>query len=211
MAYINGKHDFAIQSIIATGGGGDTNILEAIFDGGATATDYGDFELPTATKLKANAFYKDSWCKGINIIAPNMTEIGEKCFNGCTQLLKVGLPDNLKTIKQDAFSGCQKLVTINLPNTLQTLGMLAFSNCYALQVETLPETLKTINYGAFSNCWALTSITFKGIPTSISNMAFSGCTNLTTIKVPWANGAISDAPWGATNAVITYNYTEDEG
>ena len=38
--------------------------------------------------------------------------------------------------------------------------------------------------------------------------AFDGCTNLTDIKVPWAEGAVANAPWGATNATITYNYTE---
>lgn len=42
---------------------------------------------------------------------------------------------------------------------------------------------------------------------SIDSGAFSGCTNLTSIKVPWAEGAVANAPWGATNAAITYNYT----
>jgi hypothetical protein len=37
--------------------------------------------------------------------------------------------------------------------------------------------------------------------------AFSGCTSLTTINAPWAEGAVSGAPWGATNATINYNYT----
>jgi hypothetical protein len=38
-------------------------------------------------------------------------------------------------------------------------------------------------------------------------MAFSGCANITTINVPWAEGAVENAPWGATNATINYNYT----
>jgi hypothetical protein len=25
--------------------------------------------------------------------------------------------------------------------------------------------------------------------------------------VPWAEGAVANAPWGATNATINYNYT----
>jgi hypothetical protein len=32
-----------------------------------------------------------------------------------------------------------------------------------------------------------------------------GCTNLTEINVPWLEGEIPDAPWGADNAVINYN------
>jgi hypothetical protein len=50
-------------------------------------------------------------------------------------------------------------------------------------------------------------LTFKGTPTSIDSTAFKNCTNLTTINVPWAQGAVSGSPWGATGATINYNYT----
>lgn len=60
---------------------------------------------------------------------------------------------------------------------------------------------------AFYNCSALESITFEGTPTTINGNAFTGCTNLLTINVPWAEGAVANAPWGATNATINYNYT----
>lgn len=42
---------------------------------------------------------------------------------------------------------------------------------------------------------------------TIATDAFEGCTNLTAINVPWAEGAVANAPWGATNATINYNYT----
>jgi hypothetical protein len=53
----------------------------------------------------------------------------------------------------------------------------------------------------------LVSLTFEGTPESIANAAFVACDNLTTINVPWAEGAVANAPWGATNATITYGYT----
>lgn len=68
--------------------------------------------------------------------------------------------------------------------------------------------INIINPAAFANCTGLTSVTFEGKPSG--NMAkniFQGCVNLTEIKVPWAEGAVANAPWGATNATITYNYT----
>lgn len=49
------------------------------------------------------------------------------------------------------------------------------------------------------------SLTFRSTPSSIANNAFGACSGLTTIHVPWASGAVADAPWGATNAVIHYN------
>lgn len=84
----------------------------------------------------------------------------------------------------------------------------AFADCTSLAHVSLPEGLTSIGNSAFSECSSLTSITFKGTPTTIDSRAFLGCTNLTDIKVPWAEGAVSGAPWGATNATITYNYTE---
>ena len=49
--------------------------------------------------------------------------------------------------------------------------------------------------------------TFEGTPRSIASNAFASCINLTTINVPWAEGAVANAPWGATKATINYNYT----
>ena len=61
---------------------------------------------------------------------------------------------------------------------------------------------------AFISCTSLAHVSFSEGLTSIGWSAFNGCTNLIDIKVPWAEGAVSGAPWGATNATITYNYTE---
>ena len=41
----------------------------------------------------------------------------------------------------------------------------------------------------------------------IEDYAFKNCTALTTINVPWSEGEVASAPWGATNATINYNYT----
>jgi hypothetical protein len=32
------------------------------------------------------------------------------------------------------------------------------------------------------------------------------CNNLTIINVPWSSGTVANAPWGAYNATINYNY-----
>ena len=41
-------------------------------------------------------------------------------------------------------------------------------------------------------------------PTTLDATAFKGCTNLKDIDVPWAEGDIAGAPWGATNATVHY-------
>ena len=76
-----------------------------------------------------------------------------------------------------------------------------------MALTTLSSGITNIGDGAFSNCSSLVSLTFEGTPESIGGSAFYGCSNLTTINVPWADGAVANAPWGATNATITYGYT----
>lgn len=111
-------------------------------------------------------------------------------------------------VRDYAFYYCKDLALTSLPESLTSIGNSAFYYCRSLAFTSLPEGLTSIGNSAFAGCTSLTSITFKGTPTSIRYSAFDGCTNLTSIKVPWAEGAVANAPWGATNATITYNYTE---
>jgi hypothetical protein len=83
----------------------------------------------------------------------------------------------------------------------------AFEYCSSLTSMTIPDSVTSIGHYAFQICRNLTSVTFKGTPSSISSNTFSDCSVLNTINVPWAEGSVSDAPWGATNATINYNYT----
>ena len=134
--------------------------------------------------------------------------IGFQAFAQCTSLALTSLPDGLTSISDYAFLECTNLALTSLPESVTIIGNETFSECTNLALTFLPESLTHIGAGAFRNCTNLTSITFKGTPATINLAAFSGCTNLTDIRVPWAEGAVSGAPWGATNATITYNYTE---
>ena len=71
----------------------------------------------------------------------------------------------------------------------------------------LPEKLESIATWAFCECSKLNEVTFKGTPTSIADDVFDECNALLTINVPWAEGEVANAPWGATNATINYNYS----
>ena len=73
----------------------------------------------------------------------------------------------------------------------------------------IPKEIKWIETAVFQNCINLKKATFYGTPSSIYSTTFNGCTNLIEINVPWAEGAVDGAPWGATNATINYNYVGD--
>ena len=135
-----------------------------------------------------------------------LTSIERYVFYGCTSLALTSLPAGVTSIGSQAFESCSSLALTSLPEGLTSIGAYAFQNCINLALTSLPAGLTSIGEYAFSGCTNLTSITFKGTPTTIVSSVFPGCTNLTEIKVPWSEGAVANAPWGATNATITYNY-----
>ena len=117
------------------------------------------------------------------------------------------LPNGITKIGNYAFYECRNLALTSLPEGITSIGAYAFSNCRNLTLTSLPEGITSIGDRAFYGCSGLTNITFKGTPNSINSGTFRNCTNLTTINVPWAEGEVANAPWGATNATINYEYT----
>ena len=110
------------------------------------------------------------------------------------------------TISDYLFYGCTNLSLTELPSGLTSIGGYAFYNCTKLALTELPSGLTSIGAHAFGNCLGIHSLTFKGTPNIIKPDAFIGCIYLTTINVPWAEGAVENAPWSASNATINYNY-----
>ena len=84
------------------------------------------------------------------------------------------------------------------------------SGCYKNKTSitelTIPATVKAIEASVCAGCTGLRKVTFLGTPSSIPVTAFDGCTNLLDIYVPWAEDAKANAPWGAVNATVHYNY-----
>jgi hypothetical protein len=115
--------------------------------------------------------------------------------------------NDITTIGHNAFRDCTNLALTSLPAGITTIGLMAFDCCTNLALTSLPAGIMSIDSRAFGRCTNLKSLTFKGTPTTISSSAFFDCNNLTTINVPWSEGEVANAPWGATNATINYNYT----
>ena len=120
------------------------------------------------------------------------------------------LPSDLTRIGGYAFYGCTKLESIELPDNIEIIGGYAFGYCKKLTRFEVPSSVTTIAAAAFTGCTGLTEFTFKNKVTGLGPSTFENCTNLLTINVPWAEGEVANAPWGATNATINYNYTPDQ-
>ena len=137
----------------------------------------------------------------------DLTKIGDYAFYNCRNMNLTSLPDGVTSIGIKAFYNCWSMVLTSLPGGLTNILKDAFGGCSALALTSIPDGVTSIGEYAFGYCTGLSTITFEGTPSSINYSIFYGCTNLTTINVPWAEGAVGNAPWGAKNATINYNYT----
>lgn len=144
-----------------------------------------------------------------------ITSIGYGAFD-YTDLTSITFPKNITEVPGSYVSGCSKLVINSLPSHVTKIGSYSFNNCKAITEFTLHDKITHIDYYAFKDCVNLATFTFEGTPEEIGYFRsyagdyrgiFEGCTNLTTINVPWSEGEVPNAPWGATNATVNYNYT----
>lgn len=187
-------------------------VVVNVSSGGEDGADNGldAFVEMSGTNLISNAEVVGEYAlSGLNrpfsIVLPNATAIRRGAFDR-SGLTDISMP-NVTDIAFEGFDYCRSLVLTSLPSGIENIWSGAFSDCSKLQITSIPSSLKVLSSAAFSWCTGLTTLTFEGVPENVASNVFTGCGNLTTINVPWAEGEVANAPWGATNATINYNYT----
>lgn len=140
-------------------------------------------------------------------IPDSVTHIGAYAFKSCTSLTSIAIPGSVTTIDQQAFRSCTSLTSITIPGSVTTISWGLCHTCSNLSSVTIQDGVTKVKDSAFQSCTSLHTVTFEGTPQSISTTTFNGCSQAFAINVPWVEGAVSGAPWGATNATINYNYT----
>lgn len=189
----------AVEGIQA-GGGGDAEAMLANLIGGTDT----DVIVPNGVTQVRSYVFQTSPVKSV-FLPDSVTSIGKYAFCECRSLTSVRMSPNVDSIQQSAFKYCTLLEEIELPESLTTITSDAFRYS-GLQSIVIPQNIVSISGYAFSTT-DLKTVTFRGTPTTIPTTVFNSCSYLTTINVPWAEGAVSGAPWGATKATINYNYT----
>lgn len=124
------------------------------------------------------------------VIPRNIKEIGNSCFEGCTELTTVTISysfpysDNL-VLRDAVFKDCTSLKTIDLSergtqpgNRITSVGANLFEGCTSLTSVTLSENMTEITPGMFRGC---TDLKYLKIPDNISSIdvsAFEGTADL---------------------------------
>lgn len=137
----------------------------------------------------------------------NFTANGNGGFH--VKMEDVYLPSGLLALS-GTFQNCSSLK--NIYGDLSMIASLGNSFTKCVSLTEIPYMPNITYFGAncFQGCTGLTRAKIYSKPTTMMATTFNGCTNIKDIYVPWSEGEVANAPWGATNATIHYNTVYDE-
>lgn len=137
-------------------------------------------------------------------IGNNITTIDYASFMNCG-IRSIIIPKSVTKIEGHALrTGWLTEVAFEENSQLISISSSAFYGTKISEI-TIPQGVDEIGDNVFKNCTNLTTVVFKGTPSTIAATIFNGCTALTDIYVPWAEGEVANAPWGAYGVTIHYN------
>lgn len=204
LAFPNGF--MSAVNAIPTGGGGYT--LEEIAENTIFVGE--DIVFPDdITFIGDYAFY----CRRVKSVSGNgIIEIGARSFAKETVLqypddvFTFNLP-NLERAKVYAF-GYVNWGNLPVVCTAYTIDGSSFEGGKNMPSLKLTRAT-TIGADIVYRQNQLATIIINSTPNSISTNAFRTASLLTDIYVPWSEGDVANAPWGATSATIHYNTVFD--
>ena len=154
---------------------GDTTLVEVIVEGERVHDDDSLADLNISAESTISVLLRPNLaqCSNLDGLLPDLdpaagsmidipdseTEIRERAFSGCKQLVKVVIPSSVTRIGSGAFSGCSSLRSMTIPDSVTHIGSDAFSCCSSLVTMTIPETVTEIGPCAFASCSSLRSVT----------------------------------------------------
>lgn len=127
----------------------------------------------------------------ISLAGVALMNMPEEAFKGNRTLLKIVLPEGLKSIGNAAFAGSrlQELVLADRP-MLTAIGDRAFEGCSGLKINSLfPSSLQSIGDRAFAGAFTeseSSSLNLSSVPAlrTIGKDAFRACNTLTQLVLP---------------------------
>ena len=114
---------------------------------------------------------------------------------------EISIPQGVEKIRSGIFKNCYDLESVTIPDTVTQIEEQAFAFT-GLKSIVFPRSLTDLGDRAVSDCYSIRTIAFRGTPNAIPSMAFYLCPS--HIYVPWREGDLMYAPWGAYDATIHY-------
>jgi hypothetical protein len=166
----------------------------------------------TITVVNQNAFLDCVLLKHIELPDSVTSFGGSNIFWNCRSLESFTIPPLVTELPQATFNSCHNLKEVKGLERMTSIAANAFDYCVSLKTPiVLNEAITDLANFTFRACYSVPSVRFLGTPTgTIGASTFGYCPGISDIYVPWSEGEVANAPWGATNATIHYNTTYDE-
>jgi hypothetical protein len=163
-------------------------------------------------KIKVNKIEGESEFSGILtgktvenvIISKGILSVEDYAFSWSNGLVNITIPEGVSSIGYYAFSYSTNLANVSVPSTVTSIEDHAFYGCSKLENITIPNNVSLIGLQTFGFCSSLTNVTIPNSVTYIDLTAFQGCSKITQITLNMAEDLVTMAPWGATNAAVTW-------
>lgn len=148
------------------------------------------------------------------IIPPEVTDISNSAFSGCSGLTTITVAannPNYKSIEGVLYNKTgtilimcpESIASVNIPPGVVNIGKSAFAYCSRLTNIRIPPGVTGIGDEAFSGCYELTRISLPPGVTDISDGAFSGCFGLTNISIPPGVTNIGDSAFSGCSGLTS--------
>lgn len=111
--------------------------------------------------------------------------IADECFAKHQEILKIVLPDSLRSFGYKAFYGCSALREINFPDGLREIGGWSLAHTSVTEIE-LPDSVTKLGYGTFYSCTKLTKVVLSPYIVKVDENTFSNCARLRSVTIPSA-------------------------
>ena len=204
---VTGESDTTLTDAVQTlvdgyGGGGGGYTIDDI----ASTEPSGAITLTTPT-VRNYAFHRNPYITSVT--TNGTTTIGDNSFSYCTGLTTANLAGVTTLSGAQSMSYCSNLTTLLIPD-LVSINNQCFRNCKLTGILKLQSLTSGSGNSSFAANTLLTKVYFfKKISISWRENLFNSCTGITDIYVPWSDGEVSGAPWGASNATVHYDTVYD--
>ena len=158
--------------------------------------------------------------KGVLTFDSPLTEIGERAFFECSDMVSITIPDGVVSIGESAFLRCG-LSTVNIPESVENLAEGAFAVCSSLKTFTgryatangdclvkdnvliafapgsyyyyiIPSGIERIGMAAFAECVNLQTVIIPESVKSIGFLAFASSSGLKSVIIESANPPVCE-------------------